>query len=163
MVINVWNRLNVTTRQVAGSVPLSRQTLMPASQQRISMKTRQIAYWIATGLTAFVFLSGGVGDLVQPATVMEGMTHLGYPAYFASILGVWKVLGGVAVLAPRLPRLKEWAYAGMVFDLTGAAASHAASGDPVTKIATPLAILVIVIASWALRPESRKLRDTAKS
>ena len=85
------------------------------------------------------------------------MTHLGYPAYFMVILGVWKVLGGVVVVAPRLPRLKEWAYAGMLFDLTGAAASHAAVGDPVAKIATPLILMGIVAASWALRPGSRKL------
>lgn len=123
------------------------------------MNMRRIGYWIATGLTAFVFLSGGVGDLVQPASLMEGMAHLGYPVYFVSILGVWKVLGGLAVLAPRFPRLKEWAYAGMLFDLSGAAASHAATGDPAGKIVTPLVILGIVMASWALRPESRKLRE----
>ncbi len=86
------------------------------------------------------------------------MTLLGYPAYFVIILGVWKVLGGIAVLVPGVPRLKEWAYAGMFFDLTGAAASHAAVGDPAAKIATPLILVVIVAASWALRPESRKLR-----
>ncbi len=85
------------------------------------------------------------------------MTHLGYPVYFTTILGVWKVLGGIVVLAPRLARLKEWAYAGMLFDLTGATASHAAVGDPVAKIVTPLVILGIVMASWSLRPESRRL------
>ena len=111
------------------------------------MKTRRIAYWVTTGLTAFVFLSGGAAELARPSSV--------------SILGVWKVLGGVAVLAPRLPRLKEWAYAGMLFDLTGAAASHAALGDPAGKIVTPLIILGLVTASWALRPESRKLRDAS--
>lgn len=121
------------------------------------MKTRRIAYWVATAVTAFVFLSGGVGNIAQPSYVMEGMTHLGYPAYFVTILGVWKILGGIAVLAPRFPRLKEWAYAGMFFDLTGASASHAAVGDPVGKIVTPLVLLGIVMASWALRPESRKL------
>jgi uncharacterized membrane protein YphA (DoxX/SURF4 family) len=94
------------------------------------MKTRRIAYWITTGLTAFVFLSGGAADLARPGFLMEGMTRLGYPSYFVIILGVWKLLGGVAILAPRLPRLKEWAYAGMVLDLIGAAASHAAVGDP---------------------------------
>jgi uncharacterized membrane protein YphA (DoxX/SURF4 family) len=125
------------------------------------MKTRRIAYWVTTGLTAFIFLSGGAADLARPSSVMEGMTHLGYPAYFVGILGVWKVLGGVAVLAPRLPRLKEWAYAGMLFDLTGAAASHAAVGDPAGKIAAPLIIFGLVTASWALRPESRKLRDAS--
>jgi uncharacterized membrane protein YphA (DoxX/SURF4 family) len=122
---------------------------------------RLIAYWVTTGLTAFVFLSGGAADLARPPAVMEGMTHLGYPAYFFLILGVWKILGGVAVLIPRFPRLKEWAYAGMLFDLTGASASHAAIGDPVGKIATPLIILGIVMASWALRPESRKVRDAS--
>lgn len=120
------------------------------------MKARRIAYWVTTALTAFVFLSGGVGDLIQPASLMEGMTHLGYPAYFTTILGVWKILGGLAVLAPRLPRLKEWAYAGMLFDLSGASASHASVGDPVGKIVTPLIILGVVMASWALRPENRK-------
>ena len=93
------------------------------------------------------------------AAVIEAMTKLEYPSYLAVILGVWKVLGGVAVLIPRFPRLKEWAYAGMLFDLTGAAASHAACGDPVGEIVTPLVILGIGMASWALRPDSRTLRD----
>jgi len=123
------------------------------------MKTRTIAYWVTTALTAFVFLSGGAADAARPSFVMEGMTQLGYPAYFVVILGVWKLLGGLAVLAPRFPRLKEWAYAGMLFDLTGASASHAACGDPVGKVVTPLVILGIVMASWVLRPESRTLRD----
>ena len=121
------------------------------------MKIRLIAYWVTTILTAFVFLSGGATELARPDFLMEGMTKLGYPPYFVLILGAWKVLGGIVVLTPRLPRLKEWAYAGMVFDLTGAAASHAAVGDPAGKIAAPLIIAGIVMASWALRPESRKL------
>lgn len=123
------------------------------------MTTRLIAYWITTGLTAFVFLSGGASELARPAALVQGMTHLGYPLYFVTILGVWKILGGITVLAPGLPRLKEWAYAGMFFDLSGAAASHAATGDPVGKIVTPLIILGIVMASWALRPASRRFRD----
>src|SRR4051812_40398041 len=125
------------------------------------MNTRWIAYWLTTGLIAFVFLSGGAADVARPGFVMEGMTHLGYPAYFVLILGAWKVLGGVVILAPRLPRLKEWAYAGMVFDLTGAAASHAAVGDPAGKVVAPLIITGIALASWALRPESRTLRDAS--
>ena len=123
------------------------------------MKTRYIAYWITTALTAFVFLSSGPFELARPPSLMQGMAHLGYPAYFVTILGVWKILGGIVILAPRLPRVKEWAYAGMLFDLTGATASHASVGDPVAKIVTPLIILGIVMASWALRPESRRLRD----
>jgi uncharacterized membrane protein YphA (DoxX/SURF4 family) len=124
------------------------------------MNARTICYWLATALTAFVFLSGGVADVLRPSFVMEGMTQLGYPAYFVLILGVWKVLGGIVVLAPGLPLVKEWAYAGMLFNLTGAAASHAAVDDPPAKIATPLVILAIVAASWALRPESRALPGT---
>ena len=90
------------------------------------------------------------------------MTHLGYPDYFVLILGTWKVLGGITVLLPRTAMLKEWAYAGMLFDLTGASASHAAVGDPAGKIATPLVMLAIVAASWALRPESRRVCVTQR-
>ena len=120
-------------------------------------KTRTIAYWIATGLVALAFLAGGAVDLSRSPQVVEGMTHLGYPAYFATILGAWKVLGGAALLAPGLPRVKEWAYAGILFDLTGAAFSHAASGDPTGKVITPLVLAALAAASWALRPEARKL------
>jgi hypothetical protein len=93
-----------------------------------------------------------VADVARPDSLMEGMTHLRYPGYFVTIVGAWKVLGGITVLAPGLPRLKEWAYAGMIFDLTGAAACHAAVGDPAAKSAAPLVIAGIVLASWALRP-----------
>lgn len=121
------------------------------------MKTRKIAYAITTGLLALAFLAGGVFDLLRTPEVLEGMSHLGYPVYFASIIGLWKVLGAVAIVAPGFPRLKEWAYAGIFFDLTGAAVSHAAVGDPAGNIITPLVMLVIAAASWALRPDSRKL------
>lgn len=127
----------------------------------MSTKARAIGYWVATGLTAFAIGMGGVMDLRRPADLVEGMGHLGYPAYFMLILGAWKVLGAAAILAPRLPRLKEWAYAGIVFDLTGAAFSHGASGDPAGKVVTPLFILLIAAASWALRPESRRLPSPA--
>ncbi len=120
------------------------------------MRARSIAYWITTALTAFVFLSGGVAEIVRPEPLVAGMVHLGYPVYFIVILGVWKVLGGIAVLLPRMAILKEWAYAGIFFDLTGAAASHASVGDPALKIATPLFILIVVAASWALRPMNRR-------
>ncbi|TKD11793.1 DoxX family protein [Polyangium fumosum] len=125
-------------------------------------KARTIGYWVATGLLGFAFAAGGLGDLSRSPQVMEGMAHLGYPAYFATILGAWKVLGAVALLVPRFPRLKEWAYAGIIFDLTGAAASHAASGDPAGKVITPLVLVAIAAASWALRPASRKLPSEPK-
>lgn len=121
------------------------------------MKTKTMGYWAATGLTAAAFAAGGVMDLLRGPDVLEGMAHLGYPAYFAAIIGAWKVLGAAAILAPRMPRLKEWAYAGIAFDLTGAAISHAAVGDAAAKVVTPLVLLGLAAASWALRPAARKL------
>jgi hypothetical protein len=121
------------------------------------MKAQAIAYWTATGLLAAVFAFGAFGDLARIPAVQEGMQQLGYPAYFASILGVWKALGVAALLAPRLPLIKEWAYAGMFFDLSGAAASHAASGDALGKVLTPVVLIGLLVASWALRPASRRL------
>ena len=114
-----------------------------------------IGYWICTVIVALSFLSGGVADVLRPPQVLEGMTHLGYPAYFLIILGIWKVLGGIALLVPRFPVLKEWAYAGMVFDLTGASASHAATRDDLRHVLIPLVGVALVLASWALRPASR--------
>lgn len=81
--------------------------------------------------------------------------HLGYPLYFMTIIGLWKVLGSVALLAPGFPRVKEWAYAGIFFNMTGAAVSHVAVGDAAWHVAVTLAFAALAIASWALRPASR--------
>ncbi len=124
------------------------------------MNKQTIGYWVATVLVAFVFLAGGVFDLMRPPQIVETLQHLGYASYVAVILGGWKVAGALVIVAPRLPLLKEWAYAGMVFDLTGAALSHGAVGDPASAVATPVIILGIVAASWLLRPASRRLADT---
>ncbi|HTJ40876.1 MAG TPA: DoxX family protein [Kofleriaceae bacterium] len=118
---------------------------------------KKTAFWITTGLATAAFALGGVMDLARGADMEAAMAHLGYPAYLMTLLGAWKLLGAAAIAAPRLGRLKEWAYAGMFFDLTGAAFSHASSGDPVAKIATPLALLAIVMTSWALRPADRTI------
>jgi uncharacterized membrane protein YphA (DoxX/SURF4 family) len=126
-------------------------------------KARTIGYWVATALVGLAFLAGGAGDLSGSPQVLEGMTHLGYPAYFATILGAWKILGAAALFAPGLPRLKEWAYAGIAFDLTGAAFSHAASGDPAGKVMTPIVLLALAAASYALRPEPRRLPAAART
>jgi uncharacterized membrane protein YphA (DoxX/SURF4 family) len=125
-----------------------------------SDKLRITGYWVATGLVAASCLFGGAIDAAAywafpPAIAF--LAHLGYPAYFATIIGVWKVLGGVAVLAPRFPRLKEWAYAGILFDLTGAAVSHAVTGDEAPKVLVPLVMAGLALTSWSLRPQSRKL------
>lgn len=121
------------------------------------MKFRNIGYWVATGLAALAFAFGGAMDVSRSPDVVAGMAHLGYPIYLATLLGIWKLLGAVALLVPGFPRIKEWAYAGMFFDLTGASVSHAASGDPAGNVITPLVILAIVGASYLLRPESRRL------
>ncbi|HEY0479125.1 MAG TPA: DoxX family protein [Kofleriaceae bacterium] len=121
------------------------------------MKSKLIGYWVTTIIVALVLLSGGVADLLRPHDAAEGMVQLGYPLYFMSILGFWKVLGGIVLVAPRLPRLKEWAYAGAIFDFTGAAASHIACGDDVFHIITPVIFALIALASWVLRPEGRRL------
>ncbi|MBC7807182.1 MAG: DoxX family protein [Akkermansiaceae bacterium] len=121
------------------------------------MKTKMIGYWATTAMLAFALTAGGIADLTHPKVIDEGMTHLGYPLYFATILGFWKVLGAIALLAPRLPRLKEWAYAGVFFDMTGAVASHILSGDTLVQFLWPLFFAVCAVASWALRPESRTL------
>lgn len=116
-----------------------------------------IAYWTTTILGPASFVIGGVLNLTQAEQVVLVMNHLGYPAYFASILGIWKLLGAIAIVIPRFPRLKEWAYAGFCFDLTAAAVSHGAVGDSAADIVAPLGFLALVIASWALRPASRTL------
>lgn len=83
-------------------------------------------------------------------------THLGYPAYFMTIVGVWYVSAGIVVLAPRLPRLKEWAYAGLIFNYTGAAFSHVWIGDGFEKLVGPVIFIGLTLTSWALRPEPRR-------
>ncbi len=120
-----------------------------------------IGYWISTTLVALAFFSGGIVDLMRSPEMLAGMTQLGYPPYFLLILGAWKVLAAPALLAPGLPRLKEWAYAGIIFDLTGAAASHGFVGDEVGKIIAPLVLMGIALASWALRPAGRTLKVVA--
>lgn len=126
----------------------------------MTTKAKSIVYWTTTVLIAFLIGSGGVAQLARVPGTVNGFTHiLGYPLYFVTILGVWKVLGAIAILVPRFPRLKEWAYAGIFFDLTGAAASSAAVGGSggvyAFHILAPLIVAVIAVASWALRPESR--------
>jgi uncharacterized membrane protein YphA (DoxX/SURF4 family) len=121
------------------------------------MKTKAFAYWATTGMTALAFLAGGAMDVIGGPKVAAIMGHLGYPTYFAAILGTWKVLGALALLVPRFPRLKEWAYAGIMFDLTGAALSHAFTGDAAGNVVTPLVLAAIAVASWALRPQSRAM------
>jgi hypothetical protein len=127
----------------------------------MTARANNIAYWITTGLIAFFIGGGGVSQMVQayfhPHTIVP---ILGYPMYFFAILGFWKTLGAIAILAPRFPLLKEWAYAGIFFDLTGAAASCLAVhgyGAYGFHVLAPLILTGITAASWALRPASRRI------
>ena len=122
-------------------------------------RTRTIAYWITTIFGPASFVIGGYLHLTGDPQVMATLAHLGYPPYFAAIMGVWKLLGAVAITVPGIPRLKEWAYAGFFFDLTGAAATRAFVGDSAGDIAAPLVFLALVAASWALRPAGRVLKN----
>jgi uncharacterized membrane protein YphA (DoxX/SURF4 family) len=127
----------------------------------LTMKAKSIVYWTMTILVAFFIGGGGVAQVAHLQGTVDGFVHvLGYPAYFVTILGVWKVLGPIAILVPRFPRLKEWAYAGIFFDLTGAAASCAAVGGYGAygfHVIVPLILTGFTVASWALRPDSRKI------
>ncbi len=124
------------------------------------MKIHKYIYWVPTSILVLGFIGGGAVDLLKLPDKVEEITTLGYPVYLMTLLGIWKLLAGVTLGLPRLPQLKEWAYAGLVFDLTGASYSHISSGSSADKVAVPLVFLALTILSWATRPESRKLKGT---
>jgi uncharacterized membrane protein len=115
-----------------------------------------VAYWLITGLLGIECLFGGIMGALQMPPFSNTIQHLGYPAYFMTILGTAYVLAGIALLVPRFPRLKEWAYAGLVFNYAGAAASHLAAGDGVAALVAPTLFLGLAFASWSLRPAERR-------
>ena len=118
------------------------------------------AYWVTTALVVVELAWGGVWDVQRVPQVRGLIERLGYPPYFLIILGIWKLLGAVALVVPGFPRLKEWAYAGVLFDLTGAVASLFAAGlISVGTAAYPIAMTGVAVASWALRPPSRRLKN----
>jgi uncharacterized membrane protein YphA (DoxX/SURF4 family) len=119
------------------------------------MNSKNVVYWITTALLCLVLIGGGGANLARARGTLDVMRRLGYPPYILTILGVWKMLGAVALLAPGFPRLKEWAYAGVFFEMTGAAASHAMSGTPAWNIGVTLGFALLTIVSWARRPPSR--------
>jgi|GEM_PF-113908 len=114
-------------------------------------RIRTIAYWIATVIVVWVMLSGGIANLLRIEATVQGIRQLGYPVYFLTIIGIWKVLGAIALLVPRFPRLREWAYAGIFFELTGAAASQAFAGNSVAHIISPIIFAGLLLVSRALR------------
>jgi len=127
-------------------------------------KINKIIYWISTIWLALGMLSTGTVQLlrmkaegaVSPPGVY-GITHLGYPVYFLTILGVWKILGVIAVLIPKFALIKEWAYAGFFFAMSGAIFSHIAVGDSMSEIFPSLLLLILTVVSWYFRPENRKI------
>ncbi|SEN24703.1 DoxX-like family protein [Mucilaginibacter gossypiicola] len=124
------------------------------------MKRNKIIYWIATLWLALGMISTGVVQLMKMKSGAGGadsIAHLGYPAYFLTILGIWKVLGVIAVLMPKSPVVKEWAYAGFFFAMSGAIFSHLAAGNAVNEIFPALLLLVLTVISWYFRPADRKM------
>src|SRR5579862_7386733 len=117
---------------------------------------RSIAYWFFTVVVAFELAAGALWDLLRIEYVRVVFAHLGYPLYLLIILGVWRIPGALVLLVPRLPRLKEWAYAGAFFDYSGAVASHFLAGDRVARWAGPAVFSALALVSWALRPASRR-------
>ena len=131
-------------------------TATPATSS-VSTPARIITYRISTFILGTECIVGGVLALIRWPAYARIILHLGYPPYLMTILGVWYALAGLAVLVPRFPRLKEWAYAGLVFNYTGAAASHLAAGDGAGALVAPFVFTGFLIASWALRPPTRRL------
>ncbi|WP_424961376.1 DoxX family protein [Ekhidna sp.] len=120
--------------------------------------TGKVIYWVVTIFLSFGMLAGGVQQLLQIGGYVEIVNQLGYPTYMLSILGAWKILGVIAILIPGFPLIKEWAYAGFFFAMSGAAASHLTAGQPFTEAIPSLILLTVTILSWYFRPENRKLK-----
>jgi uncharacterized membrane protein YphA (DoxX/SURF4 family) len=123
-------------------------------------KRNKIIYWIATTWLALGMLSTGIVQLFKAKEGQGGVdmiTHLGYPVYLLTLLAIWKILGVVAILIPKFPILKEWAYAGFFFIMSGAIFSHIATSDAVTEIFPSLLLLILTVVSWYFRPLDRKI------
>jgi len=121
-------------------------------------KRNKIIYWIATVWLALGMVSTGIVQLIKLKEEVDKTTlHLGYPVYFLTIIGVWKLLGAVAVLIPKSGLLKEWAYAGFFFVMTGAIFSHFAVGDGAMEYFGPTLLLLLTFLSWYFRPVDRRI------
>lgn len=122
----------------------------------MSVKRNNIIYWIATVWLELGMVSTGIVQVLRVKSETDFIIALGYPDYILTFLGVTKILGAIAVLLPRLPLLKEWAYAGFFFTMSGAIFSHIASGSAASDIFPPVLLLVLTVVSWYFRPASRK-------
>lgn len=120
-------------------------------------KRHSIIYWITTIFLSIGMTAGGVQQMLQIGGYNEIVSSLGYPLYVLSILGVWKILGVIAILIPKFPLLKEWAYAGFFFAMAGAAISHLATGQQFVEAVPSLILLIVTVLSWYFRPADRKI------
>lgn len=121
-------------------------------------KRNKIIYWVATIWLSLGMVATGIVQLIQVKEEVAMMQHLGYPLYFLTLLGIWKLLGVVAVLVPRFPLVKEWTYAGFFFAMSGAIFSHVVSGDAAIESFGPLLLLALTLISWYFRPADRKVQ-----
>lgn len=119
-------------------------------------KRDKIIYWIATIWLALAMLSSGIVQILKIESEIGFILNLGYPLYFLTILGFWKILGVIVLLIPRFPLLKEWAYAGFFFTVTGAMFSHIAM-NTMHEIFPSVLLLILTAVSWYLRPPDRKI------
>jgi hypothetical protein len=126
-----------------------------------SMRWRSVGYWLATVMVVGELGLGGIWDIARIPYVRNLMAHLGYPSYFLVLLGSWKVLGAVALLIPRRPLLKEWAYAGAFFTYTGAIVSHLTTGYDLGELWLLAILTALTVLSWAVRPPSRRIAPTS--
>jgi hypothetical protein len=133
----------------------TRPTAEPVAIARHPRRTG--AYWVVTAVVVGECVTGGTMDLLRMSPFYPMMIDLGYPGYLATILGAAKLIAAVVLLAPGLPRLKEWAYAGVLINMTGAAASHVATHHALTNVIAPAAFAGLAILSWAWRPATRRL------
>lgn len=125
-------------------------------------KRNRIIYWFFNIWLALGMFSTGIVQVFKLKTATDFTANLGYPGYFLTIIGIWKMLGVVAILIPRFPLLKEWAYAGFFFVMTGAIFSHLAMRESVNTLFPPLLLLILTIISWCLRPADRKIMKAGR-
>lgn len=122
-------------------------------------KRTKIIYWVATGWLSLGMVSTGLVQLMKVGEEVDKMAVLGYPPYFLTILGVWKLLGVTAILLPNFVVVKEWAYAGFVFAMSGAIVSHLAVGDAASELFGPTLLLLLTVVSWYFRPANRTIES----
>jgi hypothetical protein len=160
MMTTVWVTGLIVVATIAGVRSSRREDGVPEGRAAL---VRCIVYWLLTLVITFELAAGALWDLLRIEYVRVILAHLGYPMYLLTIIGVWRIPGALALLVPRFPRLKEWAYAGAFFNYTGAAASHFLAGDSAGQWVGPLVLSVFTLISWAMRPASRRLPGQATS